>query len=203
MFDCKVLIYSDKQVKKIQLQNLISERRVLICSVTKHISSLHHNYFAYLNQIRKYYQNEIDDVILLNSNNGIYSQIRLERFDINLLYVSDSDTEFVSWLKTKQNKTQSVSYLAKFWDYQVLLNNGEIECFYEQPTENRIDKLINSKLVDAEFLKKFEQLAQFDERLIFDRCSLRYGDEQTDQFGGKLFYYNLWPNVKLEDYLRK
>ena len=202
MFDCKLLALSNGEVESLQLQNLISGRRVLICSVTRQISALHHNYFAYLNHIKKSHQNDIDDVILLNSNNGIYSQIRLERFDINLLYVSDSDTEFVSWLKSKQNKTQSVSYLAKFWDYQVLLNNGEIECFYEQPTENRIDKLINSKLVDAEFLKKFEQLAQFDEGLIFDRCSLRYGDEQTDQFGGKLFYYNLWPNVKLEDYLR-
>ena len=203
MFDCKLLALSNGEVKSLQLQNLISGRRVLICSVTRQISALHHNYFAYLNQIKKSHQNDIDDVILLNSNNGIYSQVGLEKFGINLLYVSDSDTEFVSWLKTKQNKTQSVSYLAKFWDYQVLLNNGEIECFYEQPTENRIDKLINSKLVDAEFLKKFEQLAQFDERLIFDRCSLRYGDEQTDQFGGKLFYYNLWPNVKLEDYLRR
>ena len=122
MFDCKLLALSNGEVESLQLQNLISGRRVLICSVTRQISALHHNYFAYLNHIKKSHQNDIDDVILLNSNNGIYSQIRLERFDINLLYVSDSDTEFVSWLKSKQNKTQSVSYLAKFWDYQVILN---------------------------------------------------------------------------------
>ena len=40
------------------------------------------------------------------------------------------------------------------------------------------------------------------EKVAFERSTLTWRVEQTEKLGGKMYYYNLWPNTKLEQYLR-
>ena len=106
---------------------------------------------------------------------------------------------FVTYLSQLLNKTQSINTLASYWTYQVILNNGELEQFYEQPTENQFDNLITAGY--SELVKNNAYLTKENEHLIFNRPSLNWGREQTYEVGGKLFYYNVWPNTKLDSYL--
>ena len=67
MFDCKLLVYSSGNVESLRLQDLTCDRRVLICSLTRQISELHHNYLKYITQLKEVYKDCLDDILFVNS----------------------------------------------------------------------------------------------------------------------------------------
>jgi hypothetical protein len=113
----------------------------------------------------------------------------------------DNDNGFVSYLREQQNKTEyTVDQLSKYWSYQVLLNDGKVEQFYEQPLEKYIKHLINAGhrlFLDTHkfFITEGEHVGLFRPTLIPSE------QDRIKMPNGHLYYFNLWPNKKLEQYL--
>ena len=194
-------ILENDTVKTVTYQDLFRDKRILVCSSLRHIDSLEYRYVnTYLKPQRDLYKKYgIDDVYIVYSIGGSFA---LATYEVNcpgIKCLYDADLSFVTYLSQLLNKTQSINTLASYWTYQVLLNNGELEQFYEQPTENHFDNLITAGY--SELVKNNAYLTKENEHLIFNRPSLNFGREQTYEVGGKLFYYNVWPNTKLDSYL--
>ena len=194
-------ILENEIVKTVTYQDLFRDKRILVCSSVRHTDPLAHRYVnTYLKPQRDLYKDYgIDDVYIVYSLGGF---IALAKYDFNcpdIKCLYDNELSFVTYLSQLLNKTQSINTLASYWTYQVLLNNGELEQFYEQPTENQFDHLIADGY--SEVVKNNTYLNKKNEHLIFNRPILNFGREQTYEVGGKLFYYNVWPNTKLDSYL--
>lgn len=203
MNDLPVLIYENNKIKEIKLGDICRNKRVLVCSLTRVWSTVQLDYLNYLSYLEsKYKSSGLDAVIILDSFIGT-AQFGIFGTQLKtIIGLVDKDQTIVNYLRQRYHEDMPLLKLAKFWDYQLLLNDGRIEKFYEQPVKNQFYFLTNSNLVDDTFRLKLLKIMKFGEELIFNRRDLSYGDEQTYEFGGKLFYYQLWPNVKLETYLK-
>jgi peroxiredoxin len=207
MEDISFSIYRNQEIQKITLQDLAKNKRVLICSVVRTLMHVTDLYIKELiSQIPYYKANGVDDVYIIASVGGTFGLVRFEKVFPEILALLDEDTKFVSWIKESVNKTTpDLDLLSKYWSYQVLLNNGEIEQFYEQPTENYIRHLIKAghkpnltyqKFFitegDAVGLHRPTLTKEEQNYLIMDsnRCSPL-----------EFMYFNLCPNTKLNQYL--
>lgn len=194
-------ILENETVRTVTYQDLFRDKRILVCSSVRHTDPLGFRYVnTYLKSQRDLYKDYgIDDVYIVYSLGGFITLAKYEFNcpDIKCLY--DHELSFVTYLSQLLSKTQSINTLASYWTYQVLLNNGELEQFYEQPTENQFDHLIADGY--SEVVKNNTYLNKKNEHLIFNRPCLNFGREQTYEVGGKVFYYNVWPNTKLDSYL--
>jgi hypothetical protein len=202
-------IYKQETLKTIAYQDLLQNRRVLICSVVRPGTNLARQYINHLIEQTPVYQSlGIDDVYIINSADGRFV---LARFEINypqLTALYDDDKLFVDYLRTKMNKQQDLDTLSKYWSYQVLVNNGEIEKFYEQPTEKYIKNIVESgyKL----HLGNHGIFAKLPEKVVLNRPYLRPEEQYFEMINidekllvtGAVLYYNLWPNYPLQEYLK-
>ena len=88
--------------------------------------------------------------------------------------------------------------------YQVLLNNGEIEHFQDQPTENYVKHLIKAgHKLNLEYQKFF--ITEGDE-VGLHRPTLTKEEQNFLSSGDRctpleFMYFNLCPNTKLNQYL--
>ena len=195
----KVLSFTN-EIVEINFESYLKNKRVLLCSICRLAQNLTEKYIKFLSSRQTIFKERgIDEICLINSCDGKFGLYRIYRIASNLVSFHDVDLEVISWLSSQLNKKQNINDLAKFWSYQVLLNDGLIEKFFEQPTENqRNDLLKQFKNLHSADVKNL--LNQSDE-MIFNRLELRNKKEQTYEYGGKIFYYNLWPNIALENYL--
>jgi len=206
---------NNSELQQIQLQDLLENRRVLICSVVRQSDLLRHNYLLHLKRKIKYYQTfGIDEVCIVYCLGGVFWLAGLEEHFSKFLALYDTDCGFTQYLADKLSKTQDIEYLASSWSYQVLFNNGKLEHFTEQPTENYIKYLMqyhiqHSKTENSSrvlyMLKTDPQLKNIllePEHKLLSRQVLTKS-EQTTLIGQGVFYYRLWPNVSLDQYLEQ
>lgn len=195
--DFSVKVYLDDQLRDVSFFDLVGDQRVLISSVCRLTSALSDHYLFHLAKMSSLYQNAgINKIIILDSCNGVFALSKLSKIE-NVLAVSDVDSNFVKALALTYQKAQPIRDLRSYWSFQVLLNKLDIEQFYEQPTENRFLDLVAHYKNDQDFLKRIKPILQLNEDLFFNRPELTTGPEHTYDYGGKIFYYNLWPNTAL------
>jgi hypothetical protein len=193
-------IYEHGEVKSRTLQDLLYDKRVLFCSVNQNNDPLTIKYIRHLADKRELYQQAgVDEVYLVNSSFGKYFLIRANTVFDWLPALSDNDNQFVTYLAQQTGRTQSIDLLSKFWSYQALFSNGQLEQLYDQPTENQIDHLIAAG--HSDLLDKHKHISKHNEDLIFRRPLFNFGPEQSYEVGGRLHFYNLWPNIALDKYL--
>lgn len=222
MEDIVFSIYKSNKVQQLTFQDLALKKRVLICSavrITQHISDLYIR--ELIKQIPVYKQHGIDEVYIINSSYGLHALARLDKMFPGIEVLADVDNKFVKWLGTKVEKTSpDLDVLSKYWSYQVLLNNGTVEKFYEQPTESYMKHLIKAGFKPSTeqqlFLKKGEQTVLF--RPVLKISEQRDLTTPTDRNAKKILgtdipypyhectplefmYFNLCPNKKLNEYL--
>lgn len=210
MKDFSFSILKNNEVQQITFRDLALNKRVLVCSVARMVTHVSDLYIQQLDkQIPIYKQNGIDEVYLIDSSYGLWSLVRFEKLYPKLIMLADINNQFVEWVSNKVNKTtQTIDDLSKYWSYQVLLNNGEVEQFYEQPTENYIRHLI--KAGHKPNLKYQKFFITEGDQLALHRPQLSREEQNT--FGHlpidgarctplEFMYFNLCPNTKLNQYL--
>ena len=210
MKDFSFSILKNNEVQKITFQDLALNKRVLVCSVVRmqtHVSDLYVK--ELIKQTTSYKQQGIDEVYLINSCHGLFALARFDKIFPEITMLADTDNQFVKWVSANVNKTTpDLDTLSKYWSYQVLLNNGEVEQFYEQPTENYIRHLIKAGHKPNLAHQKF--FITEGDQFALHRPQLSREEQNT--FGHLLFdgarctplefmYFNLCPNTKLNQYL--
>jgi len=200
--------YTDNKLIDITAQDLFSNRRILICSVVRPRENLDQKYADYIQSLIPFYkQHGVDDVYLINSSAGKFGLVRLEKNHPQITSLYDNNADFVRVLATQLNKKPTVDILSKYWSYQILVNNGKVEQFYEQPTENYIKHIIDAGYkIDLGNHKFF---ALEGDRALH-RPSLRVEEQQFEHINieqkhlitGAIMYFNLWPNNLLYNYLK-
>jgi peroxiredoxin len=138
-------IYKNNKIQQITYQDLFTNRRVLICSAVRPWQLITNQYIEYLiEEAVQYKTQNIDEVYIVNSSDGLFVLAQFDKIYPQIPALYDSNCDFVSYLKETQNKQQDLDKLSKYWSYQVLINNGQIEKFYEQPTEKYVKNIIDS-----------------------------------------------------------
>ena len=223
MEDIVFSIYKNNKVQQITFQDLALNKRVLICSavrITQYISDLYIR--ELLKQIPVYKQQGINEIyVVINSSYGLHGLARLDKMFPELEILADSDNKFVKWLSDEVKKTSpDLDTLSKYWTYQVLLNNGTVEKFYEQPTKDYIKHLIRAGFKPSAeqqqlFLRHGEQTVLFRPILkISEQRNLTVANRDAKKIIGtdipypyhqctplEFMYFNLCPNKKLNEYL--
>jgi len=215
--DIKFKLLDCDQIITSSLNKLISNKRVLFCSINSPHSKLTHAYLKELVQCQERYKEYgIDKICLIDSYNDLWSLPIIQSFFPQLTIFLDYDKTLINFLKKTFLKSQPVEFLINNWRYQLLLNDGKIENFYEQPTENRAEELkkylMKQKFIKLKKNKNEELLSGFSlpkflkqsEELIFDSIDAIGSQSATAKLTKKtIFYYNIWPNLELEEYLKK
>jgi hypothetical protein len=116
-----------------------------------------------------------------------------------LPFLSDSTLDFVSYLQQLCQKNQPTEFLAKFWNYQALFNNGVLEHFSESSTTNPIKEAMLTDLWDV---KRHGQRYLHEKPELALWCDNLFISDRVPEKILKLMYYNhIWPNQSLDQYL--
>lgn len=212
----KVKLLDGDQIVTSNLNKLISNKRILFCSISSPHSKLTHSYLKELVKCQERYREYgIDKICLIDSSNNFWSLPTVQSFFPKLTIFLDYDQSLINYLKKIFLKSEPVEFLINNWKYQLLLNDKKIENFYEQPTKNRTEEL-KKYLMRQQYIKlkknKKEMSSGFGlpkflkqkEELVFNSTDA-IGSLSTNT--GKVskrtvFYYNIWPNIELEKYLK-
>lgn len=205
MEDININLFEGNDIVTLRLDDVLKDKRVLICSIQFPHTKITHLYLKHLSECYELYKKyQIDQIFIIDSHNDFWSLAVVNAFFPKLKIILDYDKKFISFLKNKFDKKESIFFLSKNWSYQLLLNNLNIEQFYEQPTEDRIknikkwlmknSKNFISKKLNIELIKNCLSESEY---LTFNTRSAR------SNFHNKIFFYHdLWPNKKLEEYLQ-
>jgi hypothetical protein len=200
----------DNQPKEKKLIDILTQERTLICSITKPHPRLTYLYLRYLQRcIKKYSAAGVNNIYIVDSRANKWTVAIVKRFFPRLKIILDHKQELINFLKDRYQKKQTTEFLQSNWIYQILFNKNEIETFYEQPTEDRLKhaknnlmKLNYSKLTKYPDKKKIllyqlPTLLKQDENLVYDSPN-----SVPNLYNKIVFYHELWPNKKLEEYLQ-
>jgi hypothetical protein len=200
--------YNQPTEKK--LYDILNQNRTLICSITKPHPRLTYLYLRYLQRcVKKYSAAGINNIYIVDSRANKWTVAIVKRFFPKLKVILDHKQQLVNFLKDRYQKKQTTKFLQANWVYQILFNQNSIETFYEQPTEDRLKhaknnlmKLNYSKLTkypDKKHILLYQLpiLLKQDENLVFDMPG-----SVPNLYSKIIFYHELWPNKKLEEYLQ-
>lgn len=200
----------DNQPTEKKLPDILNQSRTLICSVTKPHPRLTYLYLRYLERcVKKYSAAGVNNIYIVDSCANKWTVAIVKRFFPKLKVILDHKQQLINFLKDRYQKNHSTKFLQSNWVYQVLFNKNTIETFYEQPTEDRLKhaknnlmKLNYSKLTKYPdkkhiLLYQLPTLLKQDENLVFEMPG-----SVPNLYSKIIFYHELWPNKKLEEYLQ-
>lgn len=197
--------WEENSIVSASIEKLFKNKRILICSIHLPHNKLTHSYLKELSTCQKKYKKYgIEKIYIIDSYNDLWSIPVIDSFFPDLTIVLDNNKQFLNYLKKKFEKQQSIDFLSKNWSYQLLLNDCKVEQFYEQPTERRLDDLRSylmrehySKIKNSKNRMPFTMptFLTHEENLIFNSRNNAGLNRKT------IWYYNLWPNTKLKEYL--
>jgi len=202
MEDIEFSVYKNPILKKITAKDLFSNRRILVCSVTRPMDHISLCYINNLYDLLPFYkQNGIDDIVLVNSSRKLFLLAKYDSHDelSRLPFLSDSNLDFVFYFQKLCNKNQPTEFLAKFWNYQALFDNGVLEHFSESSTT---DPIKEATKIDYCLVKGFGQRYLNEKPELALWCDNLFFTDWVNPKILKLIYYNnIWPNTKLNQYL--
>jgi hypothetical protein len=206
--DCRFNTYDGTTISEVSFNNIFANRRVLICSSTQ--SRQAWSYYIDLAMAAESYKLlGVDEVYILSES--LWTHAFLNEHS-PLPSLSDIDNNFLTQLQALQNKThQDIDFLSKNWAFQILINNGQIEQFYDQPTENYLKSMLKDGVIksNSKFGHVIREVIMPNEHLIFTPTFLittslipASGIQKEKQdFAKFLYFYRLCPNIKLKQYL--
>lgn len=197
MKNINIQLFEGNDIVTLKSDDLFKNKRVLICSIHYPHTKVTHLYLRHLSECYEIYKrNQVDEIYVIDSHDDYWSLAVVGSFFPKLKIILDHDKQFISFLKDKFEKEEDTEFLSKNWIYQILSNNLKIEQFYDQPTKNRMDNFKewlkeNPERLDIKFNKDYMIKP---EELTFNT--------RSNSNNTIFFYYNIWPNKKLEEYLR-
>lgn len=195
--------FKDSKIQTTTFQDLFSNKRVLICSLTRAWESVSMQYVGYVESLLPFYkQHGIDEVYFVISTQGNFFLAEYAtKKENNAIPVFYNNKTFVDYVSKLRNKTgRDLNFLSKFWNFQALFNNGDLEHFSESSTSNPYkEAAMADPLVFKELIKPFNaqdpELFLWREGLVFTNAIAK------PELYKLLFYTNLQPNKSLEKYL--
>jgi hypothetical protein len=198
MEDIEFLYLDNGNIKQIKFQDIAANGRVLICSLTRPYDNISDLYVQYIHS--KVNDLHIDKVYFINCITGktlLHSYHAREGITIPLLY--NSDKTFIAHLKQLRNITnRDVNFLASYWNFQALFENGKLVHFADSSIDNPIKDAIKA---DPGFVKeRGYHLINEDPNLVLWIPSLLFFS-RSERLVKLIFYKNVWPNESLDKYL--
>lgn len=187
------LRYSENCFNFLTWQQLTSQRRVLLCSITRPQSRFISTYVQHLNLWAEVYKTWGVDEVYFVTHDDRYNFLWIDNLSRSIPVLGDVECSFVKELGRCCNLDHhDPAQLARYWNYQVLIKSGEIEKIYSQPMDNlAVNVLRDTKsLALAREIKNVEHLHLTPYFLRKDGVSMQ-----------KILYYRLHPNTDLKNYL--
>lgn len=208
--DVSFTAIDDGNFVKVKGGEIFSGKKILVCSMPRYLEPLDHLYIKYLREIKDRYQDQFDQLILLNSNH-IFALASFDNQWPDLSGYFDHDQEFIKLLSKKIGKNEPVDTLARRWKYQTLIKDGKVEFFIDHPVNDYIGRLGEKFKSDAEFkqlLSSDNPQVKSELKRIFQNPQLfinknNYGYVHEKILSQKLFYFDLWPATDLTDHLNQ
>jgi hypothetical protein len=202
--------HSHDRLVNTSFSELFGKDRVLVCSANNPHNRVTQVYLKYLERLQKRLrQHHISRIYVINSFDRWTIPV-VEQFFPTLTPVINQDRVFVQTLIDRYNPCSrwSTEFLAEFWEYQVLLSDGQIEHFQHSDTENLDDKILQGARLMIDHMRRSS--VKHKQQLLYEQRMLRvqarehpdlvlrqpefYGD--TD-FTRHIRYQGLWPAVNL------
>jgi hypothetical protein len=116
--------------------------------------------------------------------------------EFGLPCLGDRDAEFMVYLNNLvNNNAHSPLHLSYYWNFQVLINNGEVEQITQQP----LDNCLVTMLKDTKNVEALKKIGLKNEKLIWTPTFL----SRTLTLARDIYYYRLHPNFELKKHLLK
>ncbi len=113
--------------------NLFSNRRVLIFSLTNIRTICSGKQLkSYMNNYEKFKELGIDEICVIDSTDWLIGPY-IDKRSTEIKGLPDRDMTFVRALADHYNYQKDTVDLARFWQYVVIINNGEPENFWHNP----------------------------------------------------------------------
>ena len=247
MFNKKIKIFHQKKFLTTSLSALFRNQKILLCSLIRPQEKICGEYIKYLYSLEETLKPNNIKIVLLTSQSYQIAMLDVYNNTKNfkeLTCILDKELQIYNFLAKKFNKKQETSWLRKFWLFQILIENGKLLFFEEQPTENRLDEvkknITREKIKEIAAHKKpsilisLKKYLSFTEETLYEQICLRsfnaasgikksfyvteHGEKVTKhdykdwflnyEYDEKiiskiLYYHNLWPNKKLNSFLKK
>lgn len=187
------LRYSENCFNFLSWDEITRQRRVLLVSITRRKAPFVATYVRHLSIWAEMYRQWGVDQVYLVTDDQRYNLLALDTLTKNLPTIGDVNHEFVSQLGQHCNlQHHSPHDLSQYWNYQVLINNGDIEKIYYQPMDDLLKNLVRDTK-DIGLAKQIQPMERFHLTPFF----LKNSQWHTQ----KVLYYRLHPNIELKNYL--
>ena len=175
--------------------DLFAGRRVLVCSLTRSPQVFLQDYVRNLSVYAEmYYSIGIDQVYLITTS-GLACMGQSSKIS-TLPVLGDIDQEFTKYLNAQiNNNNHNALFLTRFWNYQVLINDGEIEQITQQP----LDNYLVTMLKETKNVRLVRDLGLKNDTLIWTPTFL----SRTINAARDVYYFRLHPNIALKKHLFK
>jgi hypothetical protein len=222
MEDISFQLYKNENLIESNAKTLFKDKRILVCSISEIVGrGLANPYLEYLtNSKKKYNSLGIDNIYVINSTNHIWFLPKVQTFFPELIPLLDYKKEFLNYLQRDKNLSANID-LNKT-PYQVLIHNNVIEkiyitreinykCFelYKKIlsyTKNNITKISTINLKKYKNLRQEILINQLNKYILsLKNKNQKYYDFHDFHyaFSRAFYYYDIWPNVLLQEYLEK
>jgi len=221
MKDISFKTYQNDILTESTAKTLFNNKKVLVCSIIqtmgKGVANL---YLQHLADIRKKYNSlGIDEIYVVNSSDQIWLLPKVLAFFPELIPLFDHEKKFIRYIE-KEYSAYNIDF--NYVPYQLLITNGIVEKMYTTTSKNFVcydlyRKLLsyvknNLSKVATVNLKKYKSLRQqiLVEGINHYVSSLKDKDQKYYDyrdieyaFDRAFFYYDVWPNTSLQEYLEK
>ncbi len=166
---------------------------MLLASITRRKAPFVAAYVQHLNVWAQVYRQWGVDQVYLVTDDQRYNVLAVDTLSRQLSVIGDVNHELVSQLGQHCNlQHHSPHTLSQYWNYQVLINNGNIEKIYYQPMDDLLKNLVRDTR-DIGLAKQIQPLERFHLTPFF----LKNSQWHTQ----KVLYYRLHPNIELKNHL--
>ena len=215
MFHANVELFYRDQHEYTSINALSKNKKVLFCSLIRHIEQ---TTFQYMRDLLRW-QKKLDDygvtLYLLTSQPIQVANITANQTDIamsefsNAKIILDRNHEFYGELKTYAEKKQTPRHLGRFWLFHALIENSKMLHLQAQPTENQKEHALKNikteqfnDIIKHKKQTTFNRIRHLDEDLIYKQnCLMEFGDEMDKTIITIFYYQDLWPNKNVIKYL--
>jgi peroxiredoxin len=174
-------------------QEIFENRRVLVCSLTRFSQTFIKAYIRHIEIYAELYKLLGIDQVYFITKNSPWVLLNAGTRTRTLETLGDVDNNFIRQLAEQQNITsRDVNFLSRYWNFQVLINNGQVERIDQQPIDSYFKQFIQeTKRIDI-----LQHLGPKNEHYLWSPTFLKFSP-----FNGIVYYWRLHPNTDLKKYL--
>lgn len=202
-------------ITKTKFSTLARGKRILLCSVVRPVDEFSITYVHYLNDIFQKYKQVVDQLMIVDGHNENWIHPCYNNRFPHIKTITDTYLQLVNNLKSTFRPPEEIQKLNQHWSYQLLISDCVIEKFYHRPvtvnwkdfiTHENIKKFIQQEQ-STDVLKFLSQVLKKKEYEFYNPLYVHDHHRNYQPLPDKLRkigrYYNIWPNLDLENTLQE